>query len=242
MESERVDLSLQKMELYGIHIIDDSDFEELKTSLMKMLPQLQQERISLFKKPKDMQRSLIGESMCRFILGERLSLQPDQVEISKSAKGKPFLKSRSDLHFNISHSGNWAVFALSDSEIGVDVEKVRAVDYRVARRYFSTEEFATLDALEGIEKRNYFFRLWTIKESYLKFLGRGLTKSLGSFTVFEKADKFRIKHQDLTDEKIFFNCYDVDSDHVLAVCSGTTSFPAEIKTLKITDLLKRRKT
>lgn len=185
-----------------------------------------------------MQRSLLGEAMCRIFLSEKLKRKPHQIELFKSEKGKPFLKGNANLHFNISHSGNWVIIGLDKNEIGVDVENVRKMNYRIAQRFYSQEEYAALNALEGEAKQKFFFKLWTIKESYLKFLGKGLTKSLGSFTVFEQDGNFRIKHENSLDENIFFKIYHADPEHLLAVCSNENLFPKEITTLHIQELLK----
>ena len=237
MESQRVGLSLHKMELYGIHIIDEREFNKYKDPLLKLLPKQQQERIMLFKKPDDLQRSLLGEAMCRAILAKVLDQVPSTIELVKSEKGKPYLKDHNNIHFNLSHSGNWVVMVLHDKPVGVDVENVREVDYRIAQRFFSKEEYAELDLLEGLAKRRLFFRLWTLKESYLKFLGKGLTKSLGSFTVFEEKNRYWIKHGNLIDHQVYFNCYEPDQIHMVAVCAEDRVFPERIQKVEIKELI-----
>ena len=103
------------------------------------------------------------------------------IRVEAEAGGKPRLIVPQGVHFNLSHSGKYTVLALSDTEVGVDVQQKRAVDLRVARRYFSPEEWAHISAAE--DKEGLFYRYWTAKESYLKALGTGLARPLNSFTV-----------------------------------------------------------
>ncbi|MBR2338766.1 MAG: 4'-phosphopantetheinyl transferase superfamily protein [Clostridia bacterium] len=89
--------------------------------------------------------------------------------------GKPFLSEYPRWHFNLSHSGDWAVCALSDAPIGVDIEQLRERDYlRLAQRHFSPDEVGALQTLSPTQQQERFFRLWTRKESWLKAQGIGL--------------------------------------------------------------------
>lgn len=103
-------------------------------------------------------------------------------EIGYGGNGKPYFIQPKGLFFNISHSGEWTVIALSDGEVGCDIQKIGPVDMRVAERYFTPEESEAL-AEAGDGARDLFFRIWTVKESYLKALGTGLARPLNSFAV-----------------------------------------------------------
>lgn len=103
------------------------------------------------------------------------------VEIGYGEHGKPLLLQPGRLFFNISHSGEWTVAAFSDCEVGADIEQIKPIDMRLADRYFAPEEREALAQPEC--SQDLFFRFWTVKESYLKALGTGLSRQLNSFTV-----------------------------------------------------------
>ena len=95
--------------------------------------------------------------------------------------GKPMLPDRYGLFFNLSHSGDYAVCALADREIGVDIQKHKEYKETLARRFFHPEELAFLSTA-GDQKR-CFYDLWSMKESCVKYTGQGLSTGMDSFSV-----------------------------------------------------------
>lgn len=120
-------------------------------------------------------------------------------EIEKGAHGKPYFK-ESDIYFNISHTDALQAVAIGKSEVGVDIEKIRDVNLKVASR-FTKEEY---DYVMEAESSNRFFEIWTKKEAYLKFKGTGISGGLNSFNVFEIPEKI--------------NTFIIDG-YVISVCS-----------------------
>lgn len=95
--------------------------------------------------------------------------------------GKPYLPDFPEVHFNVSHAGEYALCALSDAPVGCDVERIRPLSPHLPERVLSPEELASLTAQpEGTERETLFFRFWTLKESYLKAVGCGITVELAS--------------------------------------------------------------
>lgn len=101
--------------------------------------------------------------------------RPIELVMDFGEKGKPYLKEY-PLFFNLSHSGDYVVCAVSDGEIGVDIQKCSDMNVmRIAERFFSMEESRALEACGTEEERQQaFFRLWVRKEAYGKLLGEGL--------------------------------------------------------------------
>ncbi len=113
---------------------------------------------------------------------EQAGIPAEEQVFAENQWGKPYLKHRKDIHFSLSHSGVWAVCAVSDENVGVDVELPRC-SMAVARRCFRPEELDELDALDRYHQADALNRLWTAKEAFLKMLGKGLTLPLDSFAV-----------------------------------------------------------
>ena len=105
-----------------------------------------------------------------------------EVRVEYGLWEKPRLISPQGVFFNISHSGAWTVAAVSDSEVGVDVQQVKPVDMRLAKRFFTAEEWRRIEEA-GDGATELFYRFWTVKEAYLKALGTGLSRPLNSFSV-----------------------------------------------------------
>lgn len=107
-----------------------------------------------------------------------------ELSLAREPGGKPYLPDAPGFQFNISHSEEWAVCAVGDAPLGVDLQKERPLRQSVYRR-FAPEEQAMLEALPESERQTAFFDLWVLKESYLKATGAGLSGGLDrvSFTL-----------------------------------------------------------
>lgn len=225
-------------EVYAIKTLPEQDFLPFLEPLSNFLPPDRRALVLSFKKPADLQRSLLGESLTRYLLALRTGSTPVNIRLHRTDKGKPRLDGFSGLHFNITHSGEWISVAVSDREVGIDIEKQRAPQYRIAERYFSPKEVAVLNKLEGPEKASYFFDLWTLKESYLKLLGKGLTRSLGSFSVVKADGVFRLEEQEELRRDIHFFQPELDPGYKLAVCSLSEDFSGTIQHYHVNQLLE----
>ncbi len=102
-------------------------------------------------------------------------------EIVRGENGKPEIEG---FYFNLSHAKDYVICAVGDSPIGCDIEAVKDAPLRIAERYFSESEKEQLNRATTIEeKSDVFYRMWTIKESYLKMTGEGLRVPLNSVEV-----------------------------------------------------------
>lgn len=146
-------------------------------------------RASHFVFERDRRRFIVGRARLRHLLASRLGVLPPEVELVYGPRGKPRLSrqfAESALCFNVSHSGDVAVYAFSrDREIGVDVEAVRDIADadNIAARFFSRRENAAYRALQPRDRPLGFFNCWTRKEAFIKALGDGLYYPLDCFDV-----------------------------------------------------------
>lgn len=124
-----------------------------------------------------------GRRLLYFVLTRILHRKPEEIRLHANEHGKPYLCTDVPLFFNISHSGDFVVCAFSDTEVGVDIEKVGEERPAVAKRFFHPEEVACLSDTSERKRAELFFRYWSAKESVLKYMGTGLAGSLSSFCV-----------------------------------------------------------
>ncbi|RNL53950.1 4'-phosphopantetheinyl transferase family protein [Pedobacter jejuensis] len=146
--------------------------------LLSLLPVEITERILKFRKWQDIQRALLGKLLLKKAL---LDFQSNSIlsAITYNAYGRPNL---TDLDFNISHSGNYAICAVStQGQVGIDLEMVRPIDLAHFKSQFSLIEWQ--DIIKAEDAISKFFFYWTLKEAVIKADGRGLSLPLDSFRI-----------------------------------------------------------
>ena len=104
--------------------------------------------------------------------------QLDQIVFARGEKGKPYVANADNVFFNISHSGDYLAVAVADCQVGVDIEKRKNANIGIAKRFFTEEEFDYISF-----DNDKFFEIWTLKESYVKYLGCGISGGLNTFSV-----------------------------------------------------------
>lgn len=139
----------------------------------------EQARAARFHRDADRELYVAAHAFWRFTLGDLLGEPPESLLFATGEHGRPALLNgfAADFDTNLSHTNGQVAFALARGpRVGVDVEDVdRDLDPgELAPRVFAPEEIAWMDAApDGAERRDRFFRLWTVKESYSKALGIG---------------------------------------------------------------------
>ena len=156
--------------------------------LAQWLSEDEWQRAERFHLERDHQRFIAGRGTLREILGALLDTAPAGLEFSYGVFGKPKLTApvgADSLHFNVAHSDSIAVFATAKHELGVDVERIRALDETgdIATRFFSSREKDCLQALAEEQRQEAFFNCWTRKEAYLKAIGARLDDALSQVEV-----------------------------------------------------------
>ncbi|MFU8843555.1 MAG: 4'-phosphopantetheinyl transferase family protein [Bacteroidales bacterium] len=223
-------------QVFASQVLPSEEFSLVSRQFMLLLPDYARDRVLRNKQPLDRQRSLLGEIMIRAVIRKFKELPPDQIELGITEKGKSFLRGMHDFHFNLSHSGKWVVVAVSVHEVGVDIEKIEKARFEVAKRFFSRDEYQQLQSLHGEVKNFQFYSLWTVKESYLKYLGKGLTQALSSFSVRNNHGKMELEQSSDLMSKVYFHQYQLPENHLVSVCSPEDHFSREIQIISHSDL------
>lgn len=162
-------------------------------------------------KVEDKRKSKIAaDHLCRLAISEFCGVSPESIMFSFAEKGKPYAAGL-DIFFNISHSGDIIACAVSDKEIGIDIEKIRPFNLKTA------EKFAVADEIEHIKSmENGFFEIWTLKEAYFKCIGTGLGADI-------KNVSFRIKKNKIHCSAHGFECdfHNIADGYICSTCQKT---------------------
>lgn len=203
--------------------------------LLKCVDSEKQDKVKRFIRYEDAQRALYADLLIRRIICEKLEIENHNIIFDKNSYGKPFLKNYQDFHFNLSHSKDWIVCAVGSNPVGIDVEVVKPMEMDIARRFFSAEEYAGIVSKDERERVSHFFELWTLKESYIKAWGKGLSIPLDSFTMRINGHTIEIETENEFNN-CFFRQYHIDPGYKMAVCSVKDDFPDEVVIVKSEEL------
>jgi 4'-phosphopantetheinyl transferase len=144
-------------------------------------------RTSRFVFAKDQRRHLVTRVLARTVLSRYAAVRPEDWVFSAGPHGRPAISAprpEPPLEFNISHAGDLVMLGVTTGRtLGVDTESMtqRSADIDGLDRYFAPEESAALLSLPPRQRRQRFFELWTLKESYIKARGMGLSIPLDGF-------------------------------------------------------------
>jgi len=204
--------------MYGLLYMNVSILENpmLFEKCMSMISEDRKEKINQYKNPAPARLSLGAGTLLRLAM-EKCHVSDQLTEIAYGKHGKPYLKG-SDFHFSLSHSGEYVVCAYGDESLGADIQRIKDSIPNHTNKILSQAEKSYLDSLNGKDKNNAFYRIWTRKESLIKWDGRGLKISLPEIKT--------VMGNQLTDMVSFEgkNCYYLDLNflmplYTICICS-----------------------
>ena len=185
----------------------------------------------------------IGLLLLQKGLKEQFSLSLEAEKLQEGMKigehGKPYLCDYENIYFNISHCKGLVACALSEEPIGVDVELIQEIKDSLPKRVLSEEEQEFLARYQEDEAqyKELFFRFWTLKESYIKWDGRGFSKEPRdiSFELDLSKDPVGITFSDtevLDKKDLGFYQEKIKDKYFLTVCSRQLSEHKNIQIFK----------
>ena len=162
-----------------------------------------QEKIDFYRFDKDKKLSCGAYLLLKKLLSEKNIENP----IFKTGKyGKAYICNYENIHFNLSHSGKIVLCAISNREVGTDVEYIdRKIDLNIAKNYFFNREYESI--MKSDNPSEEFFNYWVLKESYMKYTGLGMNLDLNSFEIIIE-DRIKLKNDD---ENLKFNLFDIEN-------------------------------
>ena len=222
------------MNLYAVKIPEYIP-SHLYEKVLSKIESKKQMRIKKFIHYDDSVRGLISEVLAIVVLNLKLGIDIKYIYFHYNKYGKPYLQYSPAIYHNISHSGDWVVMALDDFSIGIDIEEIKPVDYEIAKRFFSKEEVYSLGTKIGDEKLGHFYDLWTLKESYIKAVGKGLSIPLHSFSIDISEFNITLKNY-VGMSEYYFKQYPIENRYKLSVCSTRKEFCDRVCFMSYLDL------
>lgn len=144
-------------------------------------------------------------------------------------KGKPYFKNHNNLYFNGTHSSDlFAVIMSDEADVGIDAEKIIDRDYlSIAKEYFYESEYKYLESSLKLEID--FFTIWTLKEAYIKMLGK---------TIFDIKNSIEIDLIERVIRKsnnLFFSSFILDDSYIISLCYDMKDSKEDDIVLKLND-------
>ncbi len=186
---------------------------------LQQLPNFIQKKILAYKNWQDAERSLAGNILLKKGLGS-LNISGHSLDgLKYSAYQKPYFENHS-LNFNISHSGQYTICAISQThQVGIDVEEINDIPLTDFTDFFYDEEWQAV--LNSPDRLHAFYSLWTKKEAFLKVIGSGLNVSLNQVVILNNTIAWENVYWLLQEVKL-------DPTHICHLCTNEPLPPFEV--------------
>jgi 4'-phosphopantetheinyl transferase len=217
------------IDLWCTYISEIGD-ESLLRRYDALLSPEERARQARFRFAKDQRRHLVTRALVRTVLSRYAAVRPEDWAFSAAEHGRPSIcapRVVPPLEFNISHAADLVVLAVTSGRtLGIDTESIesRTFDIDGLDRYFAPEESAALLSLPAGERRRRFFELWTLKESYIKARGMGLSMRLDAFRFEMTGERGLTLHMrsELGDSPALWRVWQLvlRPDYLAAVCAA----------------------
>ena len=194
-------------------------------TVLQAVSPYRRQKIALLKHKKDKNRSL-GAALSLNAALKDYGLEERSMEYDLEKQGKPVFRYYPEIHFSLSHSGDFAICSIGEMESGSDIEWVRSGKARLAERFFAEEELAWIRKADSAEEQeDRMFRIWTMKESFLKVTGFGMSLPLKEFAVVMDDEGAIFLRHHVNEKTYFMKEYTMpeysveDTRYKVSVCS-----------------------
>lgn len=195
----------------------------------------EKEKYARFHFDKDRRLFLLSRVLLKYSLAAYLDRDPGDIALAVGTHGKPRLADKADVAFNLTHSHGVAALALGGADsvdIGIDIEWSEPHNdfLDMGFKYFSQDEYRLLKKCSPDQQQALFYRLWTLKEAYIKAIGKGLSIDLKSFAFQLSDDRISVNHlkNDVENKKVWqFLQARVYTRHMLALAIRTHAGPKD---------------
>ena len=218
---------MNKPVLFCLDVSVYSDKELYEESYSKV-PQIRKDKIDSFVFDKDKYLSLGAGRLLKHAFS-CFGINDYVDRIIYNEYEKPLLKDGS-VFFNLSHSGQWVICAMSDEVIGCDIEKIAPIEISLANMLEDSEYIDIMSQEEEL-REDMLYRFWTLKESFMKAVGLGVNLDLRDFRI-SLGDKISVQ-QNIDNKEYHFREITEIGGYKCALCSQANLDKLIIKTLDL---------
>lgn len=193
------------------------DRESARSHALELLPESRLKKLSRMKSKESKKQCIAAGLLLEYGLRQYDICGKDMTFLQNS-DGKPYLLEWPKLHYNLSHSGEYAALAIGSFPVGIDIEKLRYGQEKLVKRFFSQEE---VEGLLGNFTDSAFTRTWTRKEAFLKACGTGMRMPLEGFSTM--TDVIQINEKMPAEMRRnymvhYVKSYQINDEYWLSVC------------------------
>lgn len=170
--------------------VNISDFTDSEYNYwFSLMDKEKQKKVNDYKDEDNKKRSVAGEMLAKKMIANECGISPEKINFKTGVFGKPKIVDI-NINFNISHSDEIVVCCISNTPIGIDIEKIKPLKSNILHKVCTTEDLFYIlgKTLEGNcfelseEQLKRFYEVWTAKEAYFKCIGTGI-KNLKSISI-----------------------------------------------------------
>ncbi len=202
---------------------------------LEKMDERRKNKILRIREPMARSRSIAGDWLLHRLLFEKWGFTSEELlnlSLEYEEGGKPYLAGRKDISFNISHSGDYACCAIGEAPVGIDLQKKVPVRERLWERFFTAADNQKLQECSEKEREALFFRMWSIKESYMKLTGKGIRQGLDTFEIDWQRGEIREKGED--SPAAYFTEQDALAEYSFCLCVREEATEVQWKEIEIT--------
>ena len=220
---------------YFIKITKKDTYRDLHPYL-PLLGKVIQHRITRYKKPIDYWRSLLGHLSTKIIIRDTYGIPISKQRHSVTNYGQPFIQSKQEIHYSISHSGSWVTSAVANIPIGIDIEAIGKHVNSIITNFLTKNELQYINTFQQPDIVSKATQLWTLKESYSKGLGTGLSEGFNTLELTPSNGSFKIAKNG-TPVPAHFHSITSLPNHHFSLCSISSAPHPSVHYYNVTEFL-----
>lgn len=183
--------------------------------LKKFLKEEELEKLDAYKSEVAKINFAVSRSLLNKAFEMILDIPIKNVVVLRDKYNKPYIKNKSGVKFNISHTDGFVVIGFSKKELGIDIEKVNDgfAFEDILENCFTSREIKNIGS-----NTSMFYRYWTAKEAYLKYEGHGLMRNPKEIEVIYMDDRIiKIEDKVKSSNKVLA-AFRISSKYFGAIC------------------------